>query len=220
MPRWVTNILMVLLVIGLPPFIALSNIPIFLNPAWLDYEYSKPYVPKSERFNDKDRRYYATESIEFERGNRTFEQFQNMGVYNERELNHMVDVRVLLAQLSTLYTMDGILLAVILLVLASVPATRLVAARGVFSGGLLTIFLFVAIGVFMATAFDAFFTQFHYVFFQGVSGFFLATDSLIQFYPEQFWSDTFLAVAGVILLESIVVTLVGWWGLRRATRQL
>ncbi len=218
MPRWVTNLLMGLLVVGLPPFIALSNLPIFLNPAWLDYEYSKPDVPKAERFNDKDRRYYATESIEFERGNRTFEQFQGLGVYTERELNHMVDVRVLLAQLSTLYTMDGILLAVLLLVLASVPATRVLAARGVFSGGLLTILLFVSIGLFMATAFDAFFTQFHYVFFQGVSGFFLFTDSLIQFYPEQFWNDTFMAVAGIILVESIAVTLVGWWWQRRASK--
>jgi integral membrane protein (TIGR01906 family) len=217
MPRWVANILLVLLVVGIPPFIALSNTPIFLNPAWLDYEYGKQEVPKSERFNDKDRRYYATESIEFERGNRTFEQLQSMGVYNERELNHMVDVRVLLAQLSTLYTMDGILLAVILLVLASVPATRVLAARGVFTGGLLTLLLFVSIGVFMATAFDAFFTEFHYVFFEGVSGFFLATDSLIQFYPEQFWSDTFLAIAGVILVESIAVAVVGWLWLRRAS---
>ncbi len=218
MPRWVTNILMVLLVIGLPPFVALSNIPIFLNPAWLDYEYSQPGFPKAQSFNDQERRQYAVESIEFERGNRTFEQFQSMGVYNERELNHMVDVRVLLAQLSTLYTMDGILLAVILLVLASVPATRILAARGIFAGGLLTILLFVSIGLFMATAFDYFFTEFHYVFFQGVSGFFLPTDSLIQFYPERFWNDTFLAVAIVILVEALIVTIVGWWGIRRASR--
>ncbi len=216
MPRWVINVLVVVLVVALPPFVALSNMPIFLNPAWLDYEYNQPGFPKAQRFSDQDRRYYASESIEFERGNRTFEQFQGLGVYNERELNHMVDVRVMLAQLSTLYTMDGILIAVILLVLATVPETRIFAARGVFSGGLLTILFFLATGLFMATAFQYFFTQFHYLFFQGVSGFFLPTDSLIQFYPERFWFDTFIVVAVVILVEAFVVTLVGWWGIRRA----
>ncbi len=218
MPRWLTSTLMVVLVVALPPFIALSNIPVFLNPAWLDFEYGQPGFPKAQRFDDQDRRHYAAESIEFERGNRTFEQFQRMGVYNERELNHMVDVRVLLAQLSTLYAMDGILIAVILLVLATVPDTRIFAARGVFSGGLLTILLFVAIGLFMATAFQYFFTQFHYIFFEGVSGFFLPTDSLIQFYPERFWNDTFMAIAIFVLVEAAIVSLIGWWGIRRATK--
>ncbi len=216
MSRWLTNLLVVLLVIGIPPFLVLTNVFAFLNPAWLRFEYSRPDFPKAERFNDADRLYYATESIEYERGNRSFEQFKNLGVYNDRELNHMVDVRVLIAQVGVFQAMDGVLLLVVLLVLGTQSATRMRAARGLFTGGLVTIGLFALIGLFAATSFDTFFVGFHRIFFQGDTWLFYTTDSLIQFYPVNFWFDTALALAGATMLEAVIVSAAGWWWLRRA----
>lgn len=217
MPRWLSNLLTLILVVGIPPFIVLSNLYLFLTPQYLDFEYTKPDFPKADRFNGQDRRRYAAQSIEYERGNINFEQFQALGVYNEREINHMVDVRVLIAEVSTFQAMDGVLLLVVLITLASLPATRSFAARGLLGGGLLTIALFGAIGLFAATGFNTFFTNFHRIFFSGDTWLFNYSDSLIQFYPERFWFDTSLYLAGLTIVEAIVVGAIGWiWGKQRS----
>ncbi len=217
MPRWLANLLMLILVIGIPPFIVLSNLYVFLTPQYLDFEYGKSDFPPADRFNAQDRRHYAAESIEYERGNRNFEQFKGLGVYNDRELNHMVDVRVLIAEVDVFHTMDGVLLLVALIALVAQPATRALAARGLFGGGLLTIALFGAIGIFAAIGFDTFFVMFHRIFFSGDTWLFYYSDSLIQFYPERFWFDTALYLAGLTIVEAIVVGAVGWiWGKRQS----
>ena len=217
MPRWLANLLMVILVIGIPPFIVLSNLFIFLTPQYLDFEYGKSDFPPADRFNAQDRRRYAAASIEYERGNINFEAFQALGVYNAREINHMVDVRVLIAEVSTFHTMDTILLLVLLVTLIAQTATRPFAARGLLAGGLLTIALFGAIGLFAAFGFDTFFTDFHHIFFSGDTWLFNYSDSLIQFYPERFWFDTSLYLAGLTMVEAIVVGAVGWmWGKRQS----
>ena len=217
MPRWVANLLMVILVIGIPPFIVLSNLFLFLTPQYLDFEYNKPDFPPADRFNAQDRRHFAAASIEYERGNINFEAFQALGVYNAREINHMVDVRVLIAEVSTFHTMDAILLFVLLLVLATQSATRALAARGLLAGGLLTLALFGAIGLFAAFGFNTFFTDFHRIFFSGDTWLFNYSDSLIQFYPERFWFDTSIYLAGLTIVEAVIVGALGWiWGKRQA----
>ncbi|MCL4395960.1 MAG: TIGR01906 family membrane protein [Chloroflexi bacterium] len=210
MPRWLANVLMAILVVLMPPFIVLSNLYLFLTPQYLDFEYGKSDFPKADRFDDQVRRYNAAQSIEYERGNINFEAFQGLGVYNEREINHMVDVRVLIAQVTVFHAMDGLLLLVILATLASSAVTRALAARGLFVGGLLTIALFGAIGFFAATGFDTFFTDFHHVFFSGDTWLFNYSDSLIQFYPVRFWFDTALYLAGLTIVEALIAGAVGW----------
>ena len=130
MPRWLANLLTLLLVVGIPPFLVLSTVFLFMTPQYLSYEYGKSDFPKADRFSDTDRRYFASESIEYERGNRNFEQFKGLGVYNDRELNHMVDVRVLVAQVSVFQAMDALVLLILLATMASMPGTRALAARG------------------------------------------------------------------------------------------
>lgn len=220
MPRWLANLLMLIVIVGIPPFLVLSNLYVFLTPQYLDFEYGKSDFPPADRFDAQDRRHFAAESIEYERGNRNFEQFQALGVYNDRELNHMVDVRVLIAEVSTFQAMDGVLLLVLLATLISLPATRALATQGLFGGGLLTILLFGGVGLFAATGFNTFFTDFHRIFFSGDTWLFNYSDSLIQFYPERFWFDTSLYLAGLTMVEAIVVGAIGWlWGKRVVSRQ-
>lgn len=220
MPRSLSSLLTLLLVVGLPPFLVLSNIFVFLTPQYLDYEYGKPDFPKAERFDDKDRRYYASESIEYERGNRTLEQFKALGVYDDREVKHMVDVRVLIEKVTIFHAVDGVLLLVALVGLAARPTTRALAARGLLTGALLTVTLFGAIGAFAATGFNTLFTGFHRVFFEGDTWLFSYTDSLIQFYPLRFWFDTAIALVVLTLVEAIVVGAIGWaWGRRAVGSQ-
>jgi integral membrane protein (TIGR01906 family) len=201
----------------MPALIVIATILVGFNlgPGWLEFEYSRPGFPKSERFNDKDRLYYAVESDQYEIGNRTFEQFKALGVYNEREIRHMVDVRVLLERVTVFEALGGLFCVIALVVLARSRVTRPLAARALLAGGLLTILLFGAVSLLAATSFDTSFVEFHYLFFEGDSGFFLFSDSLIQFYPEVFWFDSALALSGLTVFESAIIALIGWvWGQR------
>jgi integral membrane protein (TIGR01906 family) len=217
MPRWLANLLFLLLIVGIPPFLVLSNVFLFMTPQYLSYEYGKSDFPKADRFTDTNRTFFASESIEYERGNRNFEQFKGLGVYNDRELNHMVDVRVLVAQVSVFQAMDALVLLILLATMASMSGTRALAARGLLAGGVLTLGLFGVIGLFAATTFNTFFTDFHRIFFQGDTWLFLYTDSLIQFYPERFWFDTAIALVGATAIEAIIVGAIGWLWARKMT---
>ncbi len=211
MPRSLTTLLSLVLALGVPIVLILTNVFIFMTPQWLDYQYSKPGLPKSVRFSDQDRRHYATESIEYVRGSRTLEQFKALGVYDDREIKHMVDVRELVDKARVVWIVVGALIVVALGVLAARSTTRTLAARGMLSGAILTVGLFVVIGVFAAIGFNTFFTLFHRVFFEGDTWLFSYTDSLIQFYPLPFWFETSVALVGLTIVEAVAIGFVGWW---------
>ena len=213
MPRWLINLLALVIVIGIPIALILTNVFIFMTPNWLAYQYSQPDFPPSVRFTPQDRYRLASESIEYIRGNRTLEQFRALGVYDEREIKHMVDVRDLVDKVKVGLPMVAILILVSLAALARQKENRALAARGLLNGAILTIGLFVAIGLFAAIGFQTFFTLFHKVFFEGDTWLFNYTDSLIQFYPLPFWFATSLALVATTIVEAIIIGLIGWrWG--------
>ena len=213
MPRWLANLLTLVIVIGIPIALILTNVFIFMTPNWLAYQYSQPDFPPSVRFTPQDRYRLASESIEYIRGNRTLEQFKALGVYDEREMKHMVDVRDLVDKVKVGLPMLAILIIVSLGALARQKESRALAARGLLNGAILTIGLFVAIGLFAAIGFQTFFTLFHKVFFEGDTWLFNYTDSLIQFYPLPFWFATSLALVATTIVEAIIIGLIGWrWG--------
>ena len=75
MTRWSIVLASFVIVIGIPPFLVLANVLAVMSPEWLAFQYNQPGFPKADRFNDKDRLYNASESIEYVRGNRTLAQF-------------------------------------------------------------------------------------------------------------------------------------------------
>lgn len=218
MPRWLANLLTLVIVIGIPIALILTNVFIFMTPNWLAYQYSQPDFPPSVRFTPQDRYRLASESIEYIRGNRTLEQFKALGVYDEREIKHMVDVRDLVDKVKVGLPMLAILIIVSLGALARQKESRALAARGLLNGAILTIGLFVAIGLFAAIGFQTFFTLFHKVFFEGDTWLFNYTDSLIQFYPLPFWFATSLALVATTIVEAIIIGLIGWWWGKNAIR--
>jgi len=218
MPRWLANLLTLVIVIGIPIALILTNVFIFMTPNWLTYQYSQPDFPPSVRFTPQDRYRLASESIEYIRGNRTLEQFKALGVYDEREIKHMVDVRDLVDKVKVGLPMLAILIIVSLGALARQKESRALAARGLLNGAILTIGLFVAIGLFAAIGFQTFFTLFHKVFFKGDTWLFNYTDSLIQFYPLPFWFATSLALVATTIVEAIIIGLIGWWWGKNAIR--
>lgn len=203
--RW----LVLVITLAVPVVLILTNVLLFMNPAWLAYQYSKPDFPPSVRFTPNERYHFAAESIEYVRGNRTLEQFKALGVYDDREIKHMIDVRELVDRVKVVLLLTAALLLGALVVLARHKENRTLVARGLFNGATLTIGFFVAVGSFAALGFQTFFTLFHRIFFEGDSWLFNYTDSLIQFYPLPFWYETSLALVGLTVLEAIGVGLIG-----------
>lgn len=114
-------------------------------------------------------------------------------LYNDRELKHMQDVKVVIkAALLVWYVSVGLLL--LLWFIAGQARWGQDYRRGLRRGGWLTVFLLLGIILFVLLSFNVLFVAFHNVFFQAGTWQFLFSDTLIRLFPERFWRDTFIAV--------------------------
>lgn len=134
--------------------------------------------------------------------------------HNERELDHMDDVKRVYSGLT--------LVAAGLLVASGVSAWQLVRSgdrcamwQALIRGAALTLVLLVALGSWMLVAFDRFFTLFHGVFFEQGTWTFYYTDTLIRLFPFRFWEDAGLLVAGGVTLLSLGLLIVSVVNRRR-----
>ncbi len=207
--RWLAALAVVL-------FLPASNVLLLMRPAFVSFEYSLPGFPPSDRFDPQTRLYWAQESVRYLlepddaallREGRHISQFQIAGqpVYNQRELQHMYDVKGVLGGLIWVWRVTGLLLVAGLAVALWRREVRPPLARGILLGGVLLVGLIVAILLSALLNFDSFFTHFHEVFFKGNSWLFYYSDSLIQFYPLPFWMDATYILGGLSLLEGLVL---------------
>jgi len=186
----------------------------FLTPAYVRFEQDRVGV-SIENASPADLDQVASSllgDLLFWRGDFDVAVFRTT-LLNDRERAHMRDVR-------------GVFAGFWLLVLASMVVLVTVFRRGrdaearaatwrAVSGGArgLAIALVVA-GAVALLAFDAAFEVFHRLFFgAGTYTFDPRTDHLVQLFPEQFWSDTALAVGVVAIAVALLTT---WRASRRA----
>jgi integral membrane protein (TIGR01906 family) len=134
-------------------------------------------------------------------------------VLNDRERAHMRDVRGVFAGFELL-VLAGLVLLFAAFRRARDPETRAAAWRAVGNGAKGLIVGLVVVGAFAVFAFDAAFEVFHRLFFSaGSYSFDPRTDRLVQLFPEQFWSETAVAV-GIVAIAFAAVA--GWQARRRA----
>lgn len=208
-PRVVT-LLQALITILLPIVITLSCIYIFISPQFLEWQYSRSDMPPADLFTPEARLYNSLQTVRYVRGEISLQDLENLKVYNAREIKHLVDVQVVLQNMYIIEPVALVLVLVAAYLLWRNPLTRSNAARGIMYGGILTIIFMGAIGLFSVFAFDAFFVMFHRVFFEGETWLFNLSDSLIQFYPEPFWTAASYLIALYVLILAVLVTLLGW----------
>ena len=129
-------------------------------------------------------------------GDLTFE--NGAPLYNEREVSHMVDVKVLVKFGLRLWAWATGLL-VIVGGWAWFGKWWQAYLAGAKRGGQLTLILTILLGILGAINFRSFFTQFHHLFFEGDSWLFYYSDTLIRLFPMRFWSDAFLMEAIIVV---------------------
>jgi integral membrane protein (TIGR01906 family) len=195
---WVTALLV-------PVALVLTAVRLMFVPAYLTLEYNAPGFPADPfGFTKEERLQYAniasqyllnSAGIEF-LGDQKFKDGKPM--YNERELKHMVDVKVTVtAALNVwLISLAGLL---VLGLWAWFGGWRGDYIAGLNRGGWLTVILPGLVIVLTLFAFGGFFIFFHNMFFESGTWLFYTSDTLIRLFPERFWRDIFIYVGALAL---------------------
>ncbi|HWQ46326.1 MAG TPA: TIGR01906 family membrane protein [Longilinea sp.] len=203
-----TKIGLFILSVSIPFFLLMTAIRVLLTPVFVNVEYFMPGFPVDEYgFTRADRLMYAPLAVEYLvnsagiefLGDQTFP--DGSSLYNERELSHMLDVKILVQKMITAWMIIGAIL-----IAAGVWAWRgrwwqaYTLAWG--RGACYTVGLIGLIIAAVTINFDALFTTFHHIFFTGDSWLFYYSDTLIRLFPIRFWSDAFIVVGGFSLLAA------------------
>jgi integral membrane protein (TIGR01906 family) len=203
-----------LITILVPVALSLGAVRIILLPWYLQFEYHTPNFPVDPfGFTLADRLRYSRLALNYLLNDAGPEYLADLHfptgqqappescqfmkdctlLYNEREIQHMVDVkRTVQAALKILYATLAIL------VVSGIWAWQAHWMEdyriGLARGGWLTIFLIGIIILLVIASFSVIFVFFHEIFFQAGTWTFLFSDTLIRLFPERFWRDTFLLV--------------------------
>jgi integral membrane protein (TIGR01906 family) len=223
MNRWLETLLQAVIVVAVPVVLVMMPIRALMHPRWVYFEYGRPGFPADYfGFTPQERTRLAITGIDSIIGPRGVVVLQEARfsdgspAFNEREVSHMQDVRVVTGNI---YFAQGVLfIAAVIAILALLRGKAQAAASGaLWTGAAVTVVLLVALVVFVLTGFDTFFTTFHRVFFSGSTWLFNYTDTLIRLYPVQFWFDAATVIGVTSIVEAIVLGLLAWrWG--RAVR--
>jgi len=188
--------------------LALAIVP-FLSPAWVRFEQDRTDVGSLTGFNAAQLDVVTAGllgDLALWQGDFTVT-LAGQPVLNDREVAHLVDVRAVLWGGFALAATAAAVVAV-LFGRAGTPGRRASIWRAVSGGARATTIGVLVIGAFAVLAFPVFFETFHRLFFsEGTYLFDPETERLVQLFPTQFWSDTTIAIGGLILGLSIVVGL-------------
>lgn len=211
---WYIKLVSWLVTLIVPVVLVLSTVRLLLSPVFINIEYSTPGFPEDMfGFTRQDRLYWSNIARLYLLNDRGIDylaelRFPDGGMappqscrymedcnllYNERELQHMVDVKNVVQAALKVWYISLILLAV-LGVWAWFGGWWRQYKTSLSRGGWLTVILIAGILAFVILAFGVIFVAFHNVFFEAGTWTFYFSDTLIRLFPERFWRDIFLAV--------------------------
>lgn len=209
------SIVKVLAIIVVVIFLLLTSVRFLISPLFLRIEYGMPGFPEDQYgFSAQERLNWANISLTYllnREGLDYLRQYQlsdGAPLYNERELQHMLDVKNLVSKAMITWYITIALL--ILFGLFATEAGFLPEFWRAFSrGGLATLLLIVVIIFGVLASFDWLFTAFHRVFFEGDTWLFRYSDTLIRLFPIRFWQDAFIFMGVLSALGGIIVYVIG-----------
>lgn len=205
------SVLAWLVALLVPVALLLSATRLLMTPAFVHLEYRTPGFPEDPYgLTLEERLRYAPLALDYLLNDEGIEfladlQFEDgEPLFNERELRHMRDVKVLAQQVLAVWA--GMLLVLIGLGVWAwrsgwLPAYRRMLARG----GQVAVYLVLALLLYTAINFRRLFTLFHNVFFEGDTWLFAFSDTLIRLFPTRFWQDVFIALGLLTLLGGVLL---------------
>jgi integral membrane protein (TIGR01906 family) len=217
-PREVLYLILSWLVTLLMPLaVTLAAVRLTLNPWFVEFEYRTPNFPADPYgFTQAERLKYSRQALDYLVNDAGIEFLADLRfpegqqappsscqfmedctkLYNERELSHMLDVKLTVqATLRIWYVTLAVLLG--LGVWAWLGRWAPAYWRGASRGGWLSVILVGVIILLVLVLFGWFFIKFHQVLFTAGTWTFYYSDTLIRLFPERFWRDTFIVVGSL-----------------------
>lgn len=193
-----------------PLVLLLSNLYVLATPAFVRHEYGKPTFPPADLYSDQDRLSLAEATLHYMRSDKGVEYLSSLqvggrGVYNWREIRHLVDAKRVLRGAYALHALSAALGLLAIVLAWRRREERPKALRAVFWGCAAFVGTLMAIGLLAYTNFRLFFTLFHRLLFEGDSWLFAFSDTLIQLFPVTFWMDATWLLAALATVECVLV---------------
>ena len=197
-----------------PVALVLAAVRLLISPAYLVFEYNTPGFPDDPfGFTQAERLQWGRYAVDYLVNDAGIEylgelrfpegrqappqscQFMDdcTRLYNERELQHMLDVKIVVQGALRVW-MFSLLGLALLGGWAWFGGWRRHFLRSLARGGWLTLIALGSVILFVLLAFGVIFVWFHQVFFESGTWMFFYSDTLIRLFPERFWRDTFLWV--------------------------
>ena len=145
--------------------------------------------------------------------------------FNEREKQHLLDVRKLI-RIGTVLMYILIILFILLLVLSAITlkASTYVnkfVGKVLLFGGLLTFGLALLIFMLISADFNSSFESFHRIFFDyGTYSFDAGRELIVNLYPEQLFMDLGLRISKWVIASAILVVLTGIFFMLRSRKSI
>ena len=210
------------LIVAAVPVVLIGNtLWVLINPWFVHAQYSLPGFPAdSYGLSDQERTDLAVSGIRSIRpGSDGVELLREARLpsgdpaFEEREIQHMEDVRDLVAGFLTAWA-----IALALGVAAALGLRRLgargSAGRALVRGAILTVAAMAPVGLIMLLNFEFFFDGFHGLFFEGDSWRFSSNYTLRLLYPDFFWGVAAGTMAALVVLQAVALIA----GFRRRVR--
>lgn len=221
------KLISVLITCLVPVVLILTTIRLMLMPWFLVFEYHTPgFPPDSYGFTLSDRLTYGTYALDYLVNAEDIFYLADLrfppGVtapppscqamtdcnrlFNDRELAHMEDVKLVTQQVLRVWRI-ALLLFGVLVVFAYTQSFNDDLIKALSAGGWLTALICGVILLGVLLSFSLLFILFHDIFFAPGTWMFLTSDTLIRLFPERFWRDVFLFALG---LPALIGSGLGW----------
>lgn len=213
MKEQLKSVLNFMVTFSIPVILCTLAILLLLSPVFINLEYRRAGFPEDTYgFSTEERLDYGNQTRRYLVTNMTLDglrelQFENGDpLYQERELTHLEDVKVVIQGLLRVFY-AALAVCVIGLVISRGDQSQNDYLQAIFRGGRLTAFSLLTVLFFTLISFRALFTFFHRIFFEGDSWLFNYSDTLIRLFPIRFWQDVFLVFGVLTLLGGGIL---GW----------
>jgi len=202
----INRVLQILILVFLPFIFLMASVRLLMTPEFAAFEYDRSWFPKDPYgMNQAERLRWSRYAINYLTNDEEISYLGDLRfddgkvLFNERELEHMLDVKhVVKTCLVVMYALVGFLFAALIWFLVMHEWKAFVQALS--WGSWLTIGVIAAILIFLAVSFNRLFERFHQLFFKEGTGLFYQDDTLIRLFPIEFWRDAFILVCILSLL--------------------
>jgi len=211
----IRKLLSLFITITFPFVLIMFSIRVLFTPLFLVVEYNMPGFPSDPYgFSKEERLKWGSLSIQYLFNNEDPEFLENLrfedgtSIYNEREVSHMVDVKILLQQTLRLFYLL-LIVYIVIVIWAKIKNHLHWVWAAASKGGWLTLGLIGAILAAVVISFDALFTAFHKVFFVGDTWLFYFSDTLIRLFPMRLWQDAFIFMGIITVTVALFFAIYG-----------